>query len=130
MGALCAGSHAYGVRHNSVTLLHNTDTNKLEAVIEPGAIATIRTGAATGVAVKYMSRPDATIAGIIGTGRLSGIQIDAIRAVRDLSKSRSTAATRRSATSSPRPPASASASRSSRRTPPKTPSRARTSSSP
>lgn len=84
MGGVVAGSHAYATRHNSVTLLHNTDTNKLEAVLEPGAIATIRTGAATGVAVKYMSRPDATIAGIIGTGRLSGIQIDAIRAVRDL----------------------------------------------
>src|SRR3954470_2163312 len=84
MGGVVAGSHAYGTRHNSVILLHNTDTNKLEAVIEPGAIATIRTGAATGVAVKYMSRPDASIAGVIGTGRLSGIQIDAIRAVRDL----------------------------------------------
>jgi ornithine cyclodeaminase/alanine dehydrogenase-like protein (mu-crystallin family) len=84
MGGVVAGSHAYGTRHNSVTLLHNTDTNKLEAVLEPGAIATIRTGAATGVAVKYMSRPDASIAGVIGTGRLSGIQIDAIRAVRNL----------------------------------------------
>jgi alanine dehydrogenase len=84
MGGVVAGSHAYATRHNSVTLLHNTDTNKLEAVLEPGAIATIRTGAATGVAVKYMSRPDASIAGIIGTGRLSGIQIDAIRVVRDL----------------------------------------------
>ena len=40
MGGVVAGSHAYGTRHNSVTLLHNTDTNKLEAVLEPGAIAT------------------------------------------------------------------------------------------
>jgi alanine dehydrogenase len=86
MGGMALGSHAFAVRHNSVTLLHNTDTNKLEAVLEPGAIATIRTGAATGVAVKYMSRPDATVAGVIGTGRLAGIQIDAIRTVRPLTQ--------------------------------------------
>src|SRR5215212_11155344 len=84
MGGVALGSHAYAIRHNSVTLLHNTDTNKLEAVLEPGSIAWIRTGAATGVAVKYMSRPDASIAGIIGTGRQAVTQIEAIACVRRL----------------------------------------------
>jgi len=84
MGGVVAGSHAYATRHNSVTLLHNTDTNKLEAVLEPGSIAWIRTGAATGVAVKYMSRPDASIAGVIGTGRQAVTQIEAIACVREL----------------------------------------------
>ncbi len=84
MGGVALGSHAYGVRHSAVTLLYNTDTGKLDAVLEPGTIAWIRTGAATGVAVKYMSRPDAAVVGIIGTGRQAVTQLEAVCAVRPL----------------------------------------------
>ena len=82
MGGSVLGSHAYGVRHSSVDLLYNTDNGVLDAVIEPRTLAWIRTGAATGVAVKHMSSPDAAVVGIIGTGHQAITQLEAVCAVR------------------------------------------------
>jgi alanine dehydrogenase len=82
MGGTVLGSHAYGVRHSSVTVLHDTESGKLDAVLEPGTLAWIRTGAASGVAAKYMSKPDASVVGMIGTGRQAQTQLEAICAVR------------------------------------------------
>lgn len=82
MGGVVQGAGAYGVRHSSATLLYNTETGKLDAVLEPGSLAWIRTGAATGVAVKHMSHPDASVVGMIGTGRQALTQIEAVCAVR------------------------------------------------
>src|SRR5690349_16799624 len=58
MGGSVIGSQAYGVRHSSVSLLYSTESGQLEAVIQPGALAWIRTGAASGLATKYMARDD------------------------------------------------------------------------
>jgi ornithine cyclodeaminase/alanine dehydrogenase-like protein (mu-crystallin family) len=85
MGGTVLGSRAYGVRHSSATLLYNTETGKLDAVLEPSTLAWIRTGAATGVAVKYMSRPDASVVGMIGAGRQAVTQLEAVCAVRPIS---------------------------------------------
>lgn len=82
MGGTVLESHAHGVRHSSATLLYNTETGKLDAVLEPGTLAWIRTGAATGVAVKHMARPAASVVGMIGAGRQAVTQIEAICAVR------------------------------------------------
>jgi ornithine cyclodeaminase/alanine dehydrogenase-like protein (mu-crystallin family) len=82
MGGTVLGSHAHAVRHSSATLLYNTETGKLDAVIEPGTLAWIRTGAASGVAAKHMARADASTVGLIGTGRQAVTQIEAICAVR------------------------------------------------
>lgn len=84
MGGAVLGSGAYGVRHSNVTVLYSTDTGKLEAILEPGTLAWIRTGAASGVAVKYMSKPDAGVVGIIGTGRQAVTQLQAIATVRTI----------------------------------------------
>jgi ornithine cyclodeaminase len=69
-----------------VTLLYNTDTGALDAVIEPGSLAWIRTGAASGVAVKHMARDDASVVGMFGTGRQAVTQIEAICAVRPITQ--------------------------------------------
>ena len=82
MGGAVLGSQAYGVRHSSVDLIYNTDTGKLDGVIEPRALAWIRTGAASGVATKYMALPDASTVGIIGSGRQAITQLEAICVVR------------------------------------------------
>jgi ornithine cyclodeaminase/alanine dehydrogenase-like protein (mu-crystallin family) len=82
MGGGVLGSNAYGVRHSSVTVLYNTETGALDAILEPGTLAWIRTGAATGVAVKHMSRADASVVGLIGSGRQALTQIEAVCCVR------------------------------------------------
>ncbi|MDA1240783.1 MAG: ornithine cyclodeaminase family protein [Chloroflexi bacterium] len=85
MGGAVLGSNAYGIRHSNVTLLYSTETGALDAVIEPGTLAWIRTGAASGVAVKYMARPDASVIGVLGAGRQAVTQLEAICAVRPVS---------------------------------------------
>ena len=86
MGGTVLGSHAYAVRHSTATLLYHTETGALDAVIEPGTLAWIRTGAASGVAAQYMSRPEASTIGVIGAGRQAQTQIEAICAVRPVAK--------------------------------------------
>src|SRR5687768_62812 len=52
MGGIVQGSKAYGVRHSSISVLYNTETGQLDALIQPSALAWIRTGAASGLATK------------------------------------------------------------------------------
>jgi alanine dehydrogenase len=85
MGGVVLGSKAYAVRNSNQSLLHDTDTGKLEAIIEPSAVAWIRTGAASGVATKYMAVADASVVGCIGTGRQALTQLQAMLAVRPIS---------------------------------------------
>lgn len=84
MGGAALGSQAYAVRHSSVTLLYNTETGKLDAVMPPSTIAWIRTGAASGVATRHMARADASVVGMIGTGRQAATQIEGVCAVRPI----------------------------------------------
>ena len=88
MGGTVLGSHAWGVRHSNVTLLYDTNTGALDAVIEPGTLAWIRTGAASGVAARHMSKPDASTAALLGAGRQAVTQLEAIAAVRPLTEVR------------------------------------------
>ena len=82
MGGAVLGSQAYLVRHSTVSLLYNTETGKLDAILPPNTVAWIRTGAASGLATKYMARADSSVVGMIGTGRQSITQLEAICAVR------------------------------------------------
>lgn len=59
-------------------LLYDMEERSLAAVIEAGLLGAIRTGAASGVASKYMARPDATTMGIIGAGSQARTQIEAV----------------------------------------------------
>lgn len=65
-----------------VVLLYRATTGELAAIIEADFLGQMRTGAATGIATKYMSRPDARFAGIIGTGLQARTQLQAIGEVR------------------------------------------------
>jgi ornithine cyclodeaminase/alanine dehydrogenase-like protein (mu-crystallin family) len=82
MGGAVLGSRVYGVRHSNHSLLYDTASGDLLAVIEPRVVANLRTGAASGVATKYMAREDASVVGCIGTGRQAMAQLQAMLAVR------------------------------------------------
>ena len=64
--------------------LYEISSGELLAMIEADYMGQIRTGAASGVATKYMARPDAHIAAIIGAGGQAKTQLEAIAAVRKL----------------------------------------------
>src|SRR6202790_1997335 len=60
-----------------LVLLYEMATGDLLAQIEADYMGQLRTGAASGVATKYMARPDARIAAIIGTGGQAKTQLEA-----------------------------------------------------
>jgi alanine dehydrogenase len=71
-----------------VVPLFRSATGEMAALIEADALGQIRTGAATGVATKYLANEDARIAGIIGTGYQARTQLEAVAAVRRLERVR------------------------------------------
>src|SRR5258706_8051552 len=68
--------------------LFRSATGEMAALIEADALGQIRTGAATGVATKYLANADARFAGIIGTGYQARTQLEAVAAVRPLERVR------------------------------------------
>jgi len=65
--------------------LYEMATGALVALIEADYMGQLRTGAASGVATKYLSRRNAQTAGIIGCGGQAKTQLAAVAAVRKLS---------------------------------------------
>jgi ornithine cyclodeaminase/alanine dehydrogenase-like protein (mu-crystallin family) len=63
-------------------LLYDAADGKLLAVVEADGLGRLRTGAASGVATRYMARADASRVGIIGTGSQARTQLEAVCAVR------------------------------------------------
>lgn len=64
--------------------LYSAASAELLALIEAEALGQMRTGAATGVATKYLARSDARRAAIIGTGFQARTQLEAVAAMRHL----------------------------------------------
>src|SRR5213596_4202832 len=64
--------------------LFDIATSELVAVIQVDRLGQQRTGAASGVATKYLARPDASTIGIVGTGWQAESQLEAVCAVRSI----------------------------------------------
>jgi ornithine cyclodeaminase/alanine dehydrogenase-like protein (mu-crystallin family) len=67
-----------------LVMLYDAGTGDLLAVIEADRLGQMRTGAATGVATKYMARADAATVGVYGTGWQAESQLMAVCAVRKI----------------------------------------------
>lgn len=84
----------YGVKVSSTTIfessagrvfsLYKADTGELAAIVQVFAMGALRTGAASGIATKYMARTDASRLGVIGTGRQARTQVEAICKIRPI----------------------------------------------
>jgi len=67
-----------------LVLLYGGEPRQLLAVMEAGSLGQIRTGAASGVATRYMARENASSVGMIGTGNQAITQLSAVCAVRPI----------------------------------------------
>jgi ornithine cyclodeaminase/alanine dehydrogenase-like protein (mu-crystallin family) len=67
-----------------LVLLFDATSGELLAVIEADQLGRIRTGAASGVATRFMARSDGEKVGLIGTGRQARTQLEAVSKVRKL----------------------------------------------
>jgi len=77
------GFKAYGAGRGQDVVLYKQGEG-LVAFLRSGRLGQVRTGAASGVATKFMARADASRLGCIGTGHQAETQIMAIAAVRKL----------------------------------------------
>jgi alanine dehydrogenase len=68
--------------------LFQVDSGDLLALIEADYLGQVRTGAASGVATRILSRPDSRVVAIIGTGLQARTQLEAISHVRKISEVR------------------------------------------
>lgn len=66
--------------------LYDGKTGALLALIHADYLGQVRTGAASGVATKYMARPDAATLGVYGSGKQARTQVQAICKVRKISR--------------------------------------------
>src|SRR5947209_1908791 len=69
-----------GVRF--VVMLFSSDDGQLLAIIEADWLGRMRTGATSGLATKYLARPDASVVGMIGAGNQAHTQLMGVCAVR------------------------------------------------
>ena len=65
-------------------MLYDTSTGVLKAIIQAAALGSYRTGAASGVASRYMAREDSATLGVIGSGNQARTQVQAICLVRSI----------------------------------------------
>ena len=81
----------FGVRVTSsaianVLLLLSVKDEGIAGVMDCQLLSEIRTGAASGVATKYLAREDSRVVGIIGSGKTAARQLEAICVVRKIDK--------------------------------------------
>jgi alanine dehydrogenase len=69
-------------------VLFDSENGALKAVIEAFALGQLRTGAASGVATRWLAPPDADDLALIGTGKQALSQVAAVAAVRPLRRLR------------------------------------------
>ena len=96
IGAVVEGAHTVGTKtwaHTAggatpLVTLWNSDTGKLEAIIEAFALGQMRTGGISGVATARMAAESADELAVIGTGKQAITQVVAVAAVRKLKRIR------------------------------------------
>ena len=69
-----------------ILLLLDSETGRVDAIIEVFRLGALRTAAASGVGTQLLSRVDAESIGLFGTGRQAKTQIAAVTAVRPIKK--------------------------------------------
>jgi alanine dehydrogenase len=87
IGAL--GLKAYSVAREGArfyTMLFDPESGELLSIMQSDKLGQMRTGAASGVATKYLAREDADSLGLYGAGWQAEAQLEAIAAVRKLNR--------------------------------------------
>ena len=72
--------------YNFFVFLSDSRTGELLAIVEANRMGQLRTGAATGVATRFMATPEASSVGVIGSGFQARTQLEAVSKVRDLQR--------------------------------------------
>ncbi len=71
-----------------MVMLYDYQSGQLLACMEAGRLGQIRTGAASGLATRYMARENAATVAVIGSGFQARTQLEAVCAVREIKQAR------------------------------------------
>lgn len=96
MSASWPGRGYYGFKYYTISRegakfwfhLFDGTTGELLAILQANRLGQQRTGAASGVAAKFLARSDATSIGLVGTGWQAESQLEAVCAVRPITRVR------------------------------------------
>jgi len=78
-----------GIPSVQATVLYSDPrSGRLLAVMEGGYLTAVRTGAASAVATRYLARPASRVAGVLGSGVQAATQLEAVCAVRPVTRAR------------------------------------------
>jgi len=77
-----------GGKARFIVVLFSSETGEILALIEADRLGQMRTGAASGVAAKFLAREDARTAGLIGAGYQAETQLEAVCWVRGIERVR------------------------------------------
>lgn len=83
-GIKISSTNVFGRGAGRAFLLYREVDGTLCAVIQVFGLGALRTGAASGVATKYLAREDAAVLGVVGAGRQARTQVEAISRVREI----------------------------------------------
>jgi ornithine cyclodeaminase/alanine dehydrogenase-like protein (mu-crystallin family) len=93
MTAAAPGMGVYGFKAYTVArpgvarfavMLFSTEDGRLLALIEADKLGQMRTGAASGLATRYLARQDAQVVGVVGSGWQARSQVQAVCAARQV----------------------------------------------
>ena len=96
MAAADAGHQVFGYKAypsfaggtRMVVMLYDYESGALLSCMEASRLGQIRTGAASGLATRWMARGDADSVGVIGSGFQARSQLEAVCAVRDIRRAK------------------------------------------
>jgi ornithine cyclodeaminase/alanine dehydrogenase-like protein (mu-crystallin family) len=83
-GVKVSSTTVFGHNAGRVFCLYKEDGGELCAIVQVFAMGALRTGAASGIATRYLAHPNASILGVIGSGRQAKTQVEAIAKVRPI----------------------------------------------
>jgi len=83
-GVKISSTAVFGRDAGRMFCLYSEDTGALVAIVQVFAMGAMRTGAASGVATKFLSNDDAAVLGVLGSGRQARTQVEAVCKVRPI----------------------------------------------
>ena len=83
-GVKVSSTAVFGRNAGRMFCLFREETGELCAIVQVFAMGALRTGAASGVATKYLANEDVSVLGVLGSGRQAKTQVDAVCRVRPI----------------------------------------------
>lgn len=83
-GVKISSTAVFGRNAGRMFCLYKEESGELCAIVQVFAMGALRTGAASGVATKYLANPEAATLGVVGSGRQARTQVEAVCSVRPI----------------------------------------------